>query len=409
MKKLTMSIITTLLVVAFWACRDTNLLSESLQRESVTTQKDGFRVSSESEKLYEQYQHDFEIAAKFREHYAPEIEHLEIDAETGTTKESIITKNGTQYKIPTEAFVDRNGNAVSGRVQISIQEIFKPSDMLLANKPTVTEKGELLQSFGEMRLDAFQNGEALALEKNKTIEVIINPEKAELDADLRNKENLDDSPQQGIPIWVGDTTVTYYGSGINCNVDNVAISYQITQRLFKWTLDTTVQPAVVNPSNTNGVSSPQISFNMNKICNWVNVDRLSSIPGARITVTGVFNNHYNIATNSRAYADQPTGLYFKPHGYNMLTGLYQTLTNDPVNNSGNGFYSYIDQMPEGLTGTFLAYSVVNGQFYMDMQSGVTLQHNHVNTRGGKVMKLQFDPHPVSETDLLNAIQQLNSL
>jgi hypothetical protein len=57
-----------------------------------------------------------------------------LDAATGGT---LIGNQGTQFVFPANAFQDGNGNLITGTVNIEYAELYKRSDMVLMNKPTM--------------------------------------------------------------------------------------------------------------------------------------------------------------------------------------------------------------------------------------------------------------------------------
>jgi hypothetical protein len=61
-----------------------------------------------------------------------------LDAATGGT---LTGNQGTQFVFPANAFQDGNGNTITGTVNVEYAELYKRSDMVLMNKPTM---GELL-------------------------------------------------------------------------------------------------------------------------------------------------------------------------------------------------------------------------------------------------------------------------
>lgn len=83
-----------------------------------------------------------------------------VDGATGTT---ITTSQGTVITIPANAFVTLGGNPVTGPVNIEYKEIYKKSDMLFSDKPTILFDGRPLKSGGEFFMKATSNGDAVQL------------------------------------------------------------------------------------------------------------------------------------------------------------------------------------------------------------------------------------------------------
>ncbi len=80
---------------------------------------------------------------------------------------SIIGSHGTIINVLPHAFVDHDGNPVTGTVDVELIEAMVPGDMVRLNMQTVAIGGNgekmLLQSGGELRLRAEQNGEQVTV------------------------------------------------------------------------------------------------------------------------------------------------------------------------------------------------------------------------------------------------------
>lgn len=83
---------------------------------------------------------------------------------------SFTATSGTVVTIPASAFVDENGNAVTGNVKIELREIYKKSDMLLSNMPTTSYQWPL-KSGGEFFIRATNANGALLLRQGKNIKI----------------------------------------------------------------------------------------------------------------------------------------------------------------------------------------------------------------------------------------------
>ena len=91
--------------------------------------------------------------AFFKKH-TPKDEKFTLDASAGGT---ITLSSGTKITFPANAFKTQGGAAVSGNVSLFARDILKASDMILADKPTLTSGGAMLESFGEIIVKAEQN------------------------------------------------------------------------------------------------------------------------------------------------------------------------------------------------------------------------------------------------------------
>lgn len=81
------------------------------------------------------------------------------DASTGFV---VTGERGTQIAFPADAFVDGDGNVVSGEVHVGIIEILTKKDLLLSGVSTESN-GQLLESGGELYIEVLQNGDTLQL------------------------------------------------------------------------------------------------------------------------------------------------------------------------------------------------------------------------------------------------------
>jgi hypothetical protein len=91
-------------------------------------------------------------------------------AQGGTISHS----TGSKLVIPANAFVDANGNAVSGNVEVRYREFRNPVDVFLAGIPMQYDSaGKTFQfeSAGMMEVAAFAGGKVVYLDKNKPVEV----------------------------------------------------------------------------------------------------------------------------------------------------------------------------------------------------------------------------------------------
>ena len=88
-----------------------------------------------------------------------------IDALKGGT---LTGKEGAKLAIPANAFVDRNGNPVKGKVTIILKEALSMTDIVLGGL-TTTSDSNVLESGGMIYVHATANGEQLAIAPSKEI------------------------------------------------------------------------------------------------------------------------------------------------------------------------------------------------------------------------------------------------
>lgn len=78
---------------------------------------------------------------------------------------------GSKITVPANAFVDKDGKAVEGKVDIQYREFEDHVDMFLAGVPKEQDKHQNLQSTGMMQIQGYQNGEAIYIGEGKKIAV----------------------------------------------------------------------------------------------------------------------------------------------------------------------------------------------------------------------------------------------
>lgn len=109
---------------------------------------------------------------------APPLEGIRVPHQSfhlkGSKGGAIKTSSGTEISVPANAFIDKEGNTVSGEVEIRYREFNNPLDFFLSGIPMhqVTE-GQVVrtESAGMFEILAFQHDQSLTLDKDKTIGV----------------------------------------------------------------------------------------------------------------------------------------------------------------------------------------------------------------------------------------------
>lgn len=111
------------------------------------------------------------VAPPFGETIQKEFSQVAVDADQGAT---LAGKNGTQIRVPSGAFQDEAGNAVSGNVDIRFRELHDVVDFFLAGIPMAYDSAGTeyqLESSGMMEIYAEQNGKRLSIRPGRPIEV----------------------------------------------------------------------------------------------------------------------------------------------------------------------------------------------------------------------------------------------
>jgi hypothetical protein len=322
---------------------------------------------------------DSKILADFLQSRAPIAESFTFDAATGTT---ITNSKGSKYIIPANAFINLDGSPVTGTVKIAIKEMNQVSEMIFGDRATQTGDGRLLTSFGEFFVRAEAGGRELRLRDSARVNVQIKGPAAA-------------GGFQDIPMWDGDTIVTNTINGYNhlnqaaTNTQNYRASKGVDWNQLPGNFATPAAPGIYG-------------FRLDSLAQWRNCDAVYNIPGNKTTVLGYFATNFNTATGNSYQGAEPSTLFFKPTQNNTIIKLYNRILNAPAGK--DGLHSYQNSMPEGMQGTFLAFSVINGQFYAEMVD-VTIP---VAPLGQNYVTFTFNPQPVSQTDLANMITLLNT-
>lgn len=347
---------------------------------SIAVLSAAFMVSCKKDKQVTNDFNDLGTMAAFFEAYAPKAETFTIDAGVGG---SITTSKGTKIKFPANVFLDANNNVVTGNIKVHVKDILKASDMILGDKPTMDAKGGFLRSFGELIVKADKNGAELGIKKDSAQVVV--------------PLGIREANGQGnkIPIWSGDTTITFATTGHNhVNAPSSVTSSVKVPKGVNWIdLGTT---ATSNPAGT------ESTFLLDALGQWRNCDALSNPPGTRVTVLGYFTTNYNDITSSNYSGKEPTMLFFKQKNVNTLIKLYNVIVNAPAGKEG--LLSYQQSFTVGMEGTFLAISSKNGKFYAHMKDVTIAAPNGSDNYVG----IDFTPQEVSEVALIALINQMNA-
>ncbi|WP_409966435.1 hypothetical protein PIECOFPK_00492 [Mycovorax composti] len=319
---------------------------------------------------------------EFFKKYAPKEEAFVLDAAAGGT---ITLSSGTTITFPAGVFRTKGGAPVTGNVNISARDILKASDMILANRPTLTSSGEMLESFGEIIVRARQNGEDLVLDAVKPPSVVV-------PIGLANA-NGEQPQRMEVPMWEGDTVITYTVSGHNHENQLVTGTTQVSvNRGIVWDQI----PGVGFASATSTI------FPLDRLGTWLNCDALYVDPRPKTTVLGYFGDKFNWETGNNYTSNDPTLLFFKTKNTNTLIKLYNVILYPAP--SKEGLLSYQNSIPVGQEGTFLAMSAKDGKFYAEMRD-VTIP---TPESGKNYVAYTFNLTEVSESQLLNLIDQMST-
>ncbi|TDD99884.1 hypothetical protein E0F76_01395 [Flavobacterium cellulosilyticum] len=210
----------------------------------------------------------------------------------------------------------KNGNPVTGAIDITFIELFDKGNMLITNKPTMgmmpDGKKSMLKSGGEFFIKASQGGVDLATTGGIQLHVPV---------------NLTGTLDTGMTFWAGDTI----------DADNLA-----------W-----VRPGTAGAAG--GQKDGNVDFKQNSYnvsfgnFGWTNVDKFYSDPRPRTTILAAVPTGYD-NTNSAVY------LSYDGEGQNALAKL------DTYNSTTKQFSEHYGQIPIGLACHVIFATADNGNW-----------------------------------------------
>ena len=109
-----------------------------------------------------------DIGSFFESRVSPN-ENFQISAQTGG---SFTGAKGTVVTFPPNAFVDQNGNAVTGNVTVHFKEVFSKTEMIYS-KVLPISYNNALNSGGQYYIGASKNGQAVQLAPGKSYEAVM--------------------------------------------------------------------------------------------------------------------------------------------------------------------------------------------------------------------------------------------
>ncbi len=301
---------------------------------------------------------------------APKTESTTFDAATGVV---FTNSKGTIYTIDPNIFVKQDGTPVTGNVTVKVKEISEVSEMILGDKPTVTKDGQLLESFGEFKIDAVQGTDVLKLKTAAVVRVQV------------VRRDTINGNTKGIPMWDGDTISQSILKGYNyVNEDVIVVKEYILRKGIDWVQTTDI-------ATTNGST---LNLAIDKLGVWRNCDALVTA-AAKTTVIGYFNNVFNDSTSASNL------LFFKTSKTNTLVKLCTNILAGP--NDKKGYLSYQNSFPIGIKGTFIAIVYKGGKFYTYITDEMTIAPE----TGKTFIGIDFTLAVRTEAQLLADIQSMN--
>jgi len=253
---------------------------------------------------------EYNTMDEFFEVNGVQSETFSIDAEDGGT---ITGEQGTIITIPTNAFVDADGNPVIGEVDVLIKEIFAPSEMILSNRPTnaIDDSGDntFLLSEGETEILIEQNGEELAIAPGTTLSIGV-PTDNDFDSTMRPFTGTVDE----------DNNIT-------------------------WAQNRQVEMMFQTAPNTYIYDTFEAG--------WTNCDKFFSYPGDKTT-------NYIDLSSSPNQDEATVYVVFKENGLPAVVGFTQSYA--------DGLQSYVNSLPVGLEVTYVGLTINDNQQYLAVET-----------------------------------------
>lgn len=232
-------------------------------------------------------------------------------------------ENGTIVTFPANALVDQSNTPITGNVDVTIKEIFKPSQMILSNKPTnainFSSENTFLLSEGETEVVVSQNGTEVQLAPGVNYQVSV-PSAGGLDNQMLPFSGTT-SNDEGI-VWNATSDV---GAGSGNGMNFIAAPASYIYDVF----DT----------------------------GWSNCDKFYNYPGTKTT-------NYIDLTGSPNISETTVFLVFEENNLPAVVKFSTVYA--------NGLQSYVDMLPEGLNVTYIAITIENNQQYLAIDE-VTIQ------------------------------------
>ncbi len=230
---------------------------------------------------------------------------------------------------------------MSGNIKIELKEYYSPKDIILNRLQTISY-GQLLSTSGMIYVDVTQNGNAV---NHWNFEML-------MPANSFNPEMQIFFGQWRDSTGVNDSTINWITPDSN----------------WVWYCDTCL------PSSPNGAYDTYV--NSSNRFQWINCD--------------YFVNQTPLTSVSASITNMPQASY-SPRVY-MVLDINAIAEIYPVNNN----LFQINNIPEGLTGKIVAYTVVNGTYYL-CKEPIT-----VTTNINKLLTFQI----VTEQEIITQLENL---
>lgn len=264
--------------------------------------------------------------------HAPASQSFQVNAQSGGF---LYGTGGTQILIYPNAFIDQNGNPVSGNVDIHLVEVLNKRAAIYAGAST-TCNGRPIESDGEVWIDAWQGNQMLS----------VVPGSVTLGIPTAN-------PVSGMQAFFTDRI----NGGRDFTLDSAAIN-------------------VVPDSSSNSSQGALYTFQIDSM-GWWNCDRFMGQGGPEASFS---------VSLPALYDYQNTMVIVSFDGYFAFAQLYYY--DDPGTFHAGSYY----KLPEGMNVTFAAISEINGQFYYGSQSVTIGSQNAISIVPALCTEAQVDQY-----------------
>lgn len=259
-------------------------------------------------------------------------------------------KSGSKVVIKPNTFT-LNGEIIDGNVDVKVIEVRAGalSSSIFSGTSTNLRWGQYLQTYGYLNIDASYNGKRVDVDLAEDLNITISDKNVDgVEAQLwtaleeemgEDAENPTGNDREGDGQfgWRG-----FWEDDVN--------DWDWNNEDVKWG---TVR------GNAGG-----FSFDFGKL-GWVNVDVIWNPKNENMTLKVILGGMIGEWASYMGWNGN-TYVFFIAEGYPVVVQIYTQ-----VQGESNAVESYYNQMPAGVKGKLLAFSVVDGKYYMDMKEITT--------------------------------------
>lgn len=302
-------------------------------------------------------------------------EYFEQSREEITESDKFANSDGKEFKSKSgkttinfrpESF-QLNGEAYAGNVNIEFVEV-RPENLsraIFSGSNTNYAGGQYLQTFGYLYVNATtDDGQQLDLVKNMRIDVATE----ETDGEWRDLWTFQEPDGPNNPAG-GQNQFGWNDFDMKEDLiwaDEEGIDWENQREL-----------------NMVQGRAGSFTFSFGKL-GWVNVDVIWNPKGENTTITVTIGGMLGEWASYMGWSGN-TYVFFIAEGYPVIVQIYTQ-----VPGQSNAVQSYADQMPVGVKGKMLAFSVVDGTYSMAIQEVTTEANQEINLQLEEVTRETLD-------------------